>query len=280
MPFARLHDFDQQFVFARQRRPAALHVEQRAQRLHFRLRVVALRGECDQRADFLCQFAGQRHASASPARHRAARRIAGAHQRLHVTHRDQFEYAAGEQETVARFQTADEGFLDLTEPAAGQCRSAGRGGALIVAQSTDFSTVLSTALSTFRPVHIDRRIGGDGADLHAVAAGDVGARHAVAAIGIAFDLAVIWVGGKRRAAAADEIHRPGPGAVVQRAIGMGGTDFRLQCVGVETAGQRQRHQVLHQHVHRRDRAVARFDASGRDRAARGGRIDQFQEKLC
>ncbi|AOF81112.1 hypothetical protein BSY238_3614 [Methyloversatilis sp. RAC08] len=268
MPFARLHDFDQQFVFARQRRPAALHVEQGPQCLHFGLGKVALCGKCDQRADFLRQFAGQRHATAGPARHRAAGSIADPHQCLHVAHRDQFKYAAGEQETVARLQATDEGFLDLAEPAASQRSRAGRRGVMTAA--------LSTAFSTFRPAYVDRRIGRDGADLHAVAAGDVDARHAVAAVGVALHLAVIRIGSERGAAAADEIHCPVPGAVIQCAVGMGGADFRLQRVGVETAGQRQRHQVLHQHVDRRLRAVARFDASGRDRAARSGRIDQFQ----
>ncbi|PAV73446.1 hypothetical protein WR25_24492 [Diploscapter pachys] len=141
---AGLQGLGQQDVFAGQRRPGFLHLQQRAQQAHFRALVHPLVRRVQLGQHRFGQFARERHAPAVPARDRGLAVAGAAHVDGHVAHFHQLKRAASEQEVVARAQAGDEAFLDAAQrsaaaagpelhgvrraPASGLRRPARRGG--------------------------------------------------------------------------------------------------------------------------------------------------------
>ena len=95
------------------------------------------------------------------------------------------------------------------------------------------------------------------------------------AVGARVDLAELRVG-RERAAAHDEVEHPLPLRVAEVCIGMAGHDFGTQRLGGDAAGQRERDDVLGQHVQTLPQRPARLDAPGFERGTRGGELSEFE----
>ena len=243
---ARGDALDEPLARAGQRRPASLQLEQRAHEGEFRRVVDAVLRARDHQARALGEQRGQRHLAAGPARDDRGARRRGPHPRGHLAHAHELEHAAGEDEAVARRQARDERLLDVAERLA----------------------VLHA--------HGDARLRDDGADLRAMAARDLRIGHARDAVLADHHAAVLRVGVEARAAVRDEVERPAPVVVGERAVGVRRAHLGEERFRLEAAAQRAGDEVLHQHVERPVERDARLDHAFGGRLARGGGLDQLE----
>src|SRR4051812_18977541 len=98
---ARLHALDQQLVGRRNPRPLALHLEQRANRLHLRSTIDAALRFSEPRPQTLGELTRQWQPTSHPARNRALGIRRSAHPRLHVAHAHELEWRPREHEAIA-----------------------------------------------------------------------------------------------------------------------------------------------------------------------------------
>ena len=244
--FAALQRFGQQHARRGQLRPALLQRQQRRHGLHLGPVDVAGVKRRQLAHHGIGQRVRQRHARAVPARQRGAAGRRAAHVGGHLLDADQRQQAAGKHEHVAGFQPRHEALFHRAELAAAQV------------------------------LHGHRRIAHDGADVGAVAARQALIGHAPHAVVARRHALKVGVGGQRGPALAHKVEAPLPVLGRQVGIGRGAPHLGDQRIGHKTAAQRHRHQVLHQHIQRLARAVARFNLAGLHGGAGGGGLDQFQ----
>ncbi|MNY16185.1 hypothetical protein D3C86_1494380 [compost metagenome] len=175
----------------------------------------------------LRQFVGKGHASAIPARYRGFFHCAAFDVRGHVFDPHQFQQTTGKQKAVAGLEARNKPFLDAAQ--------------------------LFAAAALAPEFQLDARVADDGADAHAMPAGQSRIRYAPHTVFIGFDPAVIRIGGQGEPAMAYESQRPGPVGQVQVPISPGSAYFFVQLIGHKAAPQCDAHQVLHQHIQWLDR---------------------------
>ncbi|KWT97976.1 nitrate reductase molybdenum cofactor assembly chaperone [Variovorax sp. WDL1] len=239
---ARLQQLGQQGLGRRQGGPALLDLEQRPDALELRGVVAAGIGPRQLPHDGIGQRARQRHAPAVPARHGGLAAARAPYPGRHVVHPYQLQQPAAEEEAVARFHAGDEAFLHAADPGAAQV------------------------------LHGHAGVADDGADVHAVPARQARIGHAPDALGVGHRASVVGVGRQRGPALRHEVQAPLPALARQPGIRDGGAHLRIEIVRHEAAAERDRDQVLHQHVQRLRRRSALLDAALRHGVARGGTL--------
>ncbi|MNE17326.1 hypothetical protein D3C80_1103020 [compost metagenome] len=247
---ARFERFGQQRARARQRRPLRLQGQQRLYCAHLRAVETPLSCCAKLLDQGVGQFAGERHAATVPACHRCLACGAAAHIGGHVFHAHQLQHSAGEDQGIARAQAGDERLLDAAQRFA--------------------ATALAPVLE------LQAGVADDGADAHAVPACQALAGNPPNAVGLGLDTLVVGVGAERVAAVADEVQRPLPLAVAQRAKGPGAAHFVEQMIGPKAAAQGHADQVLHQHIHAQAWRTSGLDLPGKQRLSGRRRLHQLQ----
>lgn len=142
-------------------------------------------------ADGGAELRGEREAGAVPARDDAAGRAAADfYVSAHALDADELERLAAEDEEIAGGEAADEVFFDGAERGAVEFFDGERG------------------------------LGGDGADVHAVHAGDTRVGGLIEAVVIAAEAGELGIGGESGAAAEAEVEAPAPFVGGEVAIGV------------------------------------------------------------
>src|SRR6185437_13982352 len=118
--------------------------------------------------------------------------------RGHVLHADQFERASAEGENVARFEPRNERLLDRADPSARQISD------------------------------IQRSVGDDRADVVAMPAHQVLARHTVQSVAFAHYAVIVRIGAQRGAAAFDKTERPIELRLRQLPVRVSAANFSVQ----------------------------------------------------
>ena len=246
LPFLGDQPLDQERLRRRQARQLQLRFEHRTRRLD--LGVGRRFAACEARQHVehrIGKFARQRHLRAGPARHAALGLLGALDIRGHVLRANVFEQPAREDEAVARAQPRDETFLDAADAPARQ------------------------------PRHVHRRVADDGADLHPMAPRDGAVGHAVQAIDERHAV-VFGIRAEARATHHHEVERPLELGLGEVAVRVRRAQLGIQRIGLEAAAERDRDEVLNQHVQRLVGRRALLDPPSLRGMPRCRRLDQFE----
>ena len=163
----------------------------------------------------------------------------------------------------------------MLNPHQGQ-QASGKGKHVAALQACNKALFHRAQLGALEVLHRQRSVADDSADVASVSPRQSRVGHPPNAVFVGLDTRKIRVVGQRAAALANKIKRPLPGVVAQVPVSMGAPHFVQQLAGHKTAAQRNRYQVLHQHIQRCLRRVARLNLAQRQRVAHSGRLYEFQ----
>jgi len=244
--FARFQHFGQQAVRRGQRRPALLNLQQRPHALQLGRVVTAFFGQGQLLHHRRGQRRRERHAPAVPARHRRALAAGAAHPGRHLVDANQFKQPAAKQKAVSGLQTRGKAFFDRADLGAADI------------------------------LHRHAGVTDDGADIRAVTPRQPRIGHAPHARFVRHGTAVVGIDRQRGSALRDEGQAPVPVFLRQLRVGRRAAHLGQQFGGHKATAQRNRDQVLHQHIEWLRGRCARLNMPGGNRRAGGSALDHLQ----